>query len=156
LPEQSSGSAVVKNVRKYGITSLAIHLAGFALGTISIALVFSGNIGIESGLAVLTPFADALYGLGLVMVVAVAARAGVPMKHLVVAGAVIGVGLFFKSAPHEFHIASGLGFGLPHNGHVVMGTILITISVVALAVLAFVYNSSRSKRQQKDGDDDRK
>jgi hypothetical protein len=141
LPEQSSSVAV--QVRKYGIAGIAVHLAGFALGTISIALVLSGTTDIESGLAVLTPFADLMYGLGLVMVVAVAARAGVPMKYLVIVGAVIGVGLFYKSAPHEFHIAAGIGFGLPHNGHVVMGTIMITISVVALGVLALVYNRSR-------------
>jgi hypothetical protein len=143
LPEQSSSVAV--NVRKYGIAGIAIHLAGVALGAISIALVLSGNIGIESGLAVLTPFADALYGLGLVIVVAIAARAGVPMKYLLVVGAIIGVGLFYKSAPHEFHIASGIGFGLPHNGHIIVGIIVIAISVVALGVLALVYN--RSSRQ---------
>lgn len=141
MPEQSSSVAV--QVRKYGIAGIAVHLAGFALGTVSIALVLSGAVGIESGLAVLTPFADLLYGLGLVMVVAVAARAGVPMKYLIIVGAVIGVGLFYKSAPYEFHIASGIGFGLPHNGHVVMGTILITVSVAALAILALVYNRSR-------------
>lgn len=139
MPEQSN---IAVNVRKYGIAGLAIHLAGFALGTASIALVLSGAVGIESGLAVLTPFADLLYGLGLVMVVAVAARAGVPMKYLVIVGAVIGVGLFYKSAPHEFHIAAGIGFGLPHNGHLVMGIILIAVTVVATAVLALVYNSS--------------
>lgn len=120
-----------------------MHLAGVALGTVSIALVLSGRIGIESGLAFLTPFADMLFGLGLVMVVAVATRAGVPMKYLVIVGAVIGVGLFYKSAPHEFHIAAGIGFGLPHNGHTVMGNILITVSVGALAILALVYNKSR-------------
>jgi hypothetical protein len=141
LPEQSSSIAV--QVRKYGIAGLAIHLAGVALGTISIALVLSGAVGIESGLAVLTPFADLMYGLGLVMVVAVAARAGVPMKYLVIVGAVIGVGLFYKSAPHEFHIAAGIGFGLPHNGHTVMGIIMIAVSVVALAIMALVYNRSR-------------
>jgi hypothetical protein len=141
LPEQSS--SVARQVRKYGIAGIAVHLAGLALGTASIALVLSGAVGIESGLAVVTPFADLLYGLGLVMVVAVAARAGVPMKYLVIVGAVIGVGLFYKSAPHEFHIAAGIGFGLPHNGHTVMGIILITVSVVALAILALVYNRSR-------------
>jgi hypothetical protein len=129
-------------VRKYGIAGIAIHLTGVALGAISIALVLSGTIGIESGLAVLTPFADTLYGLGLVIVVAVAARAGVPMKYLVIIGAVIGVGLFYKSAPHEFHIASGIGFGLPHNGHTMIGIMMIAISVVALGVLALVYNKS--------------
>jgi hypothetical protein len=141
LTEQSS--SLRRQVRKYGITGIAIHLAGVALGTISIALVLSGRIGIESGLAVLTPFADLLFGLGLVMVVAVATRAGVPMKYLVIVGAVIGVGLFYKSAPHEFHIAAGIGFGLPHNGHTVMGNIMITVSVVALGALALVYNRSR-------------
>ena len=64
------------------------------------------------------------------------------MKYLLVAGAVIGVGLFYKSAPHEIHMASGIGLGLPHNGHVVIGTILMTISVIALAVMMFVYNKS--------------
>lgn len=82
---------------KHGITSLAIHLAGFALGFISIGLVLGGVIDMEAGLAMLTPFADVLYGLGLVIVVAVVARAGVPMKYLLVAGAVIGVGLFYVS-----------------------------------------------------------
>jgi len=113
------------------------------LGFLSIAPVLGGVIGIESGLAVLTAFADALYGLGLIIVIAIAARAGVPMKYLLVAGAIIGIGLFYKSAPHEFHIASGIGFGLPHNGHVVIGTIMITVSAVAIAVLTFVYNRSR-------------
>lgn len=140
MPEQSSRAAM--QVRKYGIAGIAIHLTGVALGAISIALVLSGTIGIESGLAVLTPFADTLYGLGLVIVVAVAARAGVPMKYLVIIGAVIGVGLFYKSAPHEFHIASGIGFGLPHNGHTMIGIMMIAISVVALGVLALVYNKS--------------
>jgi len=141
LSEQSS--SVARQIHKYGIAGIAVHLTGFALGFLSIAPVLGGVIGIESGLAVLTPFADALYGLGLVIVIAIAARAGVPMKYLLVAGAIIGIGLFYKSAPHEFHIAAGIGFGLPHNGHVVIGTILITVSVVAIAVLTFVYNRSR-------------
>jgi hypothetical protein len=143
LPEQSS--KVVSSVRRHEITGLAIHLVGFTIGFLSIGLILGGVIGMESGLAVLTPFADALFGLGLVIVVAVGARADLPMKYLVIAGAVIGVGLFYKSSPHEFHVASGIGFGLPHNGHIVIGTILITISVVAIAVMALVYNRSRSR-----------
>ena len=133
MPEQSSSSG---QVRRYGIAGLAMHLAGFALGFASIGLVFGGAIDIESGMAVLTPFADLLYGLGLVAVVAVAARAGLPMKYLLVAGAVIGIGIFYKSAPHEIHIASGIGFGAIHNGHIVIGTILITVSVVAIAAMS--------------------
>jgi hypothetical protein len=149
LPEQSS--SVIRQVRKYGVTGLTIHLAGFALGFMSIGLVLGGVIGMESGLAVLTPFADLLFGLGLVIVVAVAARASVPMRYLLIVGAIIGIGLFYKSAPHEIHIASGIGFGLPHNGHIVIGTILMTISVAALAVLAIRY--SRSRQQRKTGNE---
>jgi hypothetical protein len=144
LPEQFS-SSVTERVGRLGITGLAIHLAGFALGFISIGLVLGGVIGIESGIAVLAPFADLLYGLGLVAVVAVAARAGLPMKYLLIAGAIIGIGLFYKSAPHEIHIASGTGFGLIHPAHIMLGMILITISVAALAVLAIRYNKSSHK-----------
>jgi hypothetical protein len=91
----------------------------------------------------LTPFADLLFGLGLVIIIAAAARAGFSMKYLVIAGAVIGVGLFYKSSPHEIHVASGIGFGLIHNAHIVIGTILITIAVMAVAALALVYNRSK-------------
>lgn len=142
MPEQSNSSVAV-HTDKHGITGLAIHLAGFALGLIGIGLVLGGVIDIESGITVLVPFADLLYGLGLVIVVAVAARAGVPMKYLIVVGAVIGIGLFYKSAPHEIHIASGTGFGLIHPAHIMIGTILITISVAALVVMAIRYNRSK-------------
>lgn len=91
------------------------------------------------------PFADLLYGLGLVMVVAIAARAGVPLKYLLVAGAVVGIGLFYKSAVHENHLASSFGFGLPHPLHIGIGAILITISVAALVVLTLLNNKSSQK-----------
>jgi hypothetical protein len=144
LPEQSSSSVVVR-IGRHGITGLAIHLAGFALGFIGIGLVLGGVIDIESGISVIVPFADLLYGLGLVIVVAVAARAGLPMKYLLIAGAVIGIGLFYKSAPHEIHIASGTGFGLVHPAHIMLGMILIALSVAALAVMAIRYNKSNHK-----------
>jgi hypothetical protein len=144
LPEQFNSSVAVQT-GKHGITGLAIHLAGFVLGFIGTGLVLGGVIDIESGITVLVPFADLLYGLGLVIVVAVAARAGLPMKYLLVAGAVIGIGLFYKSAPHEIHIASGTGtgFGLVHPAHIMLGMILIAISVAALTVLAIRHNRSK-------------
>lgn len=132
-------------IGKHGITGLAVHLAGFILGFIGEGLVLQGVIRIESGIAVLVPFADLLYGLGLVIVVAIAARAGVPLKYLIIVGAVIGIGLFYKSAVHEIHIASGLGLGLAHPLHIGIGAILITISVAALVVLTLLYNKSRQK-----------
>jgi hypothetical protein len=104
--------------------------------------VLGGVIDIESGITAVVPLADLLYGLGLVLVVALAARAGVPMKYMLIAGAIIGIGLFYKSAPHEIHIASGAGFGLVHPAHIMLGTVLITISVAALTVLAIRYSRS--------------
>lgn len=139
MPEQFNSSVAVQT-GKHGITGLAIHLAGFVLGFIGIGLVLGGVIDIESGITVIVPFADLLYGLGLVIVVAVAARAGLPMKYLLVAGAVIGIGLFYKSAPHEIHIASGTGFGLVHPAHIMLGMIMIATSVAALTVLAIRHN----------------
>ena len=100
-------------------------MVGFALRFIGEGLVLQRVIRIESGIAVLVPFADLLYGLGLVIVVAIAARAGVPLKYLIIVGAVIGTGLFYKSAVHEIHIASSLGFGLLHPAHIGIGAILI-------------------------------
>jgi hypothetical protein len=150
LPEHfsSSSSIIAVRVRRHGISGLAIHLAGFALGFLAIGLVLGGAIEIESGVPVLAPFADLLYGLGLVIVVAIASRAGLPMKYLIIAGAIIGIGLFYKSAPHEIHIASGTGFGLIHPAHIMLGTILIIISVAALTILAIRYNKSSQKRDR--------
>jgi hypothetical protein len=144
LPEQSSTSVAVQS-GKHGIIGLAIHLAGFVLGFLSIGLVLGGVIDTESGISAIAPFADLLYGLGLVIVVAVAAKAGLPMKYLLVAGAIIGIGLFYKSAPHEIHMASGIGFGLVHPAHTMLGMILIALSVVALAVSAIRYNKPSHK-----------
>lgn len=147
--EQDNSNSRVLQTRKHTITGLAIHLAGFALGFISIGLVLGGVINIASGITALAPFADLLYGLGLVIVVAVAARVGVPMKYLIMAGAVIGIGLFYKSAPHEIHIASGIGFGLVHPAHILLGMILVAVSVVALAVLSIRYSRLRQQGDRK-------
>jgi hypothetical protein len=137
MSEQSnSNSSLEVRTRNHAIKGLIIHLAGFALGFLGIGLVLGGVIDTESGITILVPFADMLYGLGLVIVVAAAAKIGLPMKYLVVAGAVIGMGLFYKSAPHEIHIASGTWFGLVHPAHIMLGMILIATSVAAVTVLA--------------------
>lgn len=75
MPTQSNSSSLTVQKGKHGITDLVIHLAGFVLGFIGIGLALGGVIDIESDITVLVPFADLLYGLGLVIVVAVAARA---------------------------------------------------------------------------------
>ncbi|MDQ5875407.1 MAG: hypothetical protein M3288_01050 [Thermoproteota archaeon] len=144
MSEQSKSSLEVQS-GKHAIKGLVIHLTGFVLGFLGIGLVLGGVIDIESGITVLVPFADMLYGLGLIVVVAVASKIGLPMKYLVVAGAVIGIGLFYKSAPHEIHIASGTGFGLIHPAHIMLGMILIVISATALTVLAIRHNTSNQR-----------
>jgi len=144
LSEQSNSSLEVQ-LGKYAIKGLVIHLTGFVLGFLGIGLVLGGVIDIESGITVLVPFADMLYGLGLIIVVAVASKIGLPMKYLVVAGAVIGIGLFYKSAPHEIHISSGTGFGLIHPAHIMLGMMLIVISATALTVLTIRHNTSNQR-----------
>ena len=144
MSEQSNSSLEVQ-LGKYAIKGLVIHLTGFVLGFLGIGLVLGGVIDIESGITVLVPFADMLYGLGLIIVVAVASKIGLPMKYLVVAGAVIGIGLFYKSAPHEIHISSGTGFGLIHPAHIMLGMMLIVISATALTVLTIRHNTSNQR-----------
>ncbi len=146
MSEQSnSNSSLEVRTGNHAIKGLVIHFAGFALGFLGIGLVLGGVIDTESGITILVPFADMLYGLGLVIVVAAAAKIGLPMKYLVVAGAVIGIGFFYKSAPHEIHIASGTGFGLVHPAHIMLGMILIATAVAAVTVLAIRHYKSNQK-----------
>ena len=145
MSEQSNSSSLEVRTGNHAIKGLVIHLAGFALGFLGIGFVLGGVIDTESGITILVPFADMLYGLGLVIVVATAAKIGLPMKYLVVAGAVIGIGFFYKSAPHEIHIASGTGFGLVHPAHIMLGMILIATSVAAVTMLAIRHYKSNQK-----------
>src|SRR5687767_9490395 len=145
MSEQSNSSSLEVRTGNHAIKGLVIHLAGFALGFLGIGLTLGGVIDTESGITILVPFADMLYGLGLVIVVAAAAKIGLPMKYLVVAGAVIGIGFFYKSAPHEIHIASGAGFGLVHPAHVMLGMIIIATSAAAVTILAIRHFKSNQK-----------
>ncbi len=132
-------------ISKLVYTGLAVHLVGFALGYVGEGLVLQGIIGINTGIASLAPVGDLLYALGLVMVVLAAGRALVPLKYILIAGVVIGVGFFYKSAPHEIHMASGIGFGLAHPQHIGIGAIMITISTIAIVVLTLRQRSIMNK-----------
>lgn len=123
--------------KKYAIIGLALNLVGFALGFAGQGFYQLGIVSLSSGLATLEPFGDLLFGLGVVVVVAASARSGVEIKYIIAAGVVIGIGLFYKSALHEIHIASGFGLGLPHTAHIGLGAILITISAATLTALTF-------------------
>lgn len=55
-------------------------------------------------------------------------------KYVIVA--VVGLlGLFYAVMPHSVHINSGIGFGLPHTAHLLMGVVLI-IAAIAIFVMA--------------------
>ena len=41
-------------------------------------------------------------------------------------------GAFFFFFPHSVHISSGLGFGLSHGYHLLLGFILIVIGIIVL------------------------
>lgn len=50
--------------------------------------------------------------------------------------AVVGLlGLFYAVMPHSVHINSGMGFGLPHTAHLLIGVVLI-IAAIAIYVMA--------------------
>lgn len=42
------------------------------------------------------------------------------------------VGLFYVLAPHTLHVSTGLGFGLEHTMHKVIGAILIVLGIIVL------------------------
>lgn len=50
--------------------------------------------------------------------------------------AIVGLlGLFYAIMPHSVHINSGIGFGLSHTAHLLIGVVLI-IAAIAMYVMA--------------------
>jgi len=50
-----------------------------------------------------------------------------------IGGVILGIiGLFYAILPHSMHTGSGLGFGLSHTVHVVLGVILIVVAALLL------------------------
>lgn len=44
------------------------------------------------------------------------------------------IGAFYAFIPHSMHIASGIGFGLSHTVHVIIGVIALVIGVLVLII----------------------
>ena len=40
------------------------------------------------------------------------------------------LGLFYALMPHSVHISSGIGFGLPHTAHLLIGVVLVIVAIV--------------------------
>ena len=48
-----------------------------------------------------------------------------------VIAAIVGLlGLFYAVMPHSVHINSGIGFGLPHTAHLLIGVVLVIVAIV--------------------------
>ncbi|MBS3113752.1 hypothetical protein J4448_01500 [Candidatus Woesearchaeota archaeon] len=52
--------------------------------------------------------------------------------NLVIGIIVLLIGVFYALMPHSVHVASGIGFGLSHGVHVVLGLILLIVGIVIL------------------------
>ena len=52
----------------------------------------------------------------------------------VIAGILALVGLFYAVLPHSVHISSGIGFGVSHTVHIVIGIVLIIAAIVVFVL----------------------
>ena len=48
----------------------------------------------------------------------------------VIAGVLALVGLFYAALPHSVHTSSGIGLGLSHTVHVIIGAVFIIAAIV--------------------------
>lgn len=115
--------------RKYALLGVGVFLLGFLLGA----------VGSVFGLEPIVPFADVLVLLGFVLSVYGLVLAAGPPTQIVVVGALYGLGEFYKGQDHGTHIASGIGFGLPHPLHILMGLLIMTSATVLTAALAYYH-----------------
>lgn len=57
------------------------------------------------------------------------------MTKYVIAGILGLIGLFYAALPHSVHTSSGIGFGLSHAVHVIIGAVFI-IAAIAVYMIA--------------------
>lgn len=115
--------------RRYALVGVGLFLLAWVLG----------GVGETQGLHVLVPFADTVLSLGFVLALLGAILAGASLWQVVAIGILSGVGHFYKGQDHATHILSGLGFGLEHTPHILIGGVLLGIATAAAAVLAYHY-----------------
>jgi hypothetical protein len=66
------------------------------------------------------------------------------MKYLLVAGAVIGVGLFYKFLHHDIHIASGIGFSLSHIDHIAIGVSMLSSIIITVGSILILQKNDKN------------
>lgn len=117
------------NARKIALAGVGLFLLSWLLG----------GIGDTQGLYWLVPVADLSLGLGFVLALFGAISAGTSLRAVIPIGVLSGIGHFYKGQDHETHVLSGLGFGLEHTPHILLGLVLIGIATAAAAILAFYH-----------------
>ncbi len=123
--------------RKSALAGIGLFLIGFGLGGV-------GNS--AETLLWITPFGDTLTGLGFVLSLLGAARAGSSAMEMVIIGIIFGVGTFYLGEPHLTHIQSGFGFGLEHPVHIFTGLGLVAAATAIASVLAFYHTREPKKK----------
>lgn len=109
-------------VRSYALIAIVIYVFGFVLNGIGNSLTQLW----------LVPYADTMSALGFVIAVFAASLAGVSARGIALVGVIYGVGTFYLGEPHSTHVASGIGFGFEHMGHINMGLGLISFATASL------------------------
>ncbi len=109
-------------VRSYALIAIVIYVFGFVLNGIGNSLTQLW----------LVPYADTMSALGFVIAVFAASLAGVSARRVALVGVIYGVGTFYLGEPHSTHVASGIGFGFEHMGHINMGLGLISFATASL------------------------
>ena len=70
------------------------------------------------------------------------------MIKKIIGGLLLIIGIFYTLLPHTIHMSSGLGFGLPHTTHLLIGTVLLIAGVILL-VLGKKVDYKRQKTEKK-------
>jgi len=131
LDRPNAGAAalhrVVANARRYALVGVGLFGLAWLLG----------GIGETQGLFALVPFADISLSLGFVLALFGAVMAGTALREIVPVAVIAGIGHFYKGQDHMTHVMSGLGFGLEHTAHVILGLFLIGVATAIAAFFAF-------------------
>ncbi|MBI2649509.1 MAG: hypothetical protein HYW93_07665 [Thaumarchaeota archaeon] len=128
--EPDLDDAPKKLTRKYGLAGVGLFFLGFGLGAVANTL----------GQLWIVPFADILIVFAIFLAIFGAVKAGTSIRSILVVGIAYGIGFFYKGDDHETHVLSGIGFGLPHEAHIVLGLGIMALSTVIVAALSFRSN----------------
>ena len=126
MKQNQSKETTLLKTRSYGLVGIGFFVLGLVLGTLEAYGVHSAAI-----------FAWVFLNLGIFTALYGAIKAGNSWTSMAIVGIIYGVGLFYATAPHEVHVASGFGFGLSHDVHYAIGGVLFLLAIAMAAALSF-------------------